>query len=423
MRIELPETAVVALVGASGSGKSTFARRHFKATEVLSSDHFRAVISDDESNQQVTPQAFDVLYRIAAMRLDLGLMTVIDATNVQKEARAQVLRLAREKDFHAAAIVLDVPVEVCLERDARRSERNVGGHVIRRQEDQLRRSVRRLREEGFRFVYWLKGEEEVSLAEIARVPLGSNKRGEAGPFDVIGDVHGCYGELCALLVRLGYAVDGEGFRAEPPPGRRAVFLGDLCDRGPASAEVLRLVMGMVRSGAAYCVAGNHDARLLRRMRGEDVRLTHGLDRTVEQLAAQSGEFLAEAVSFLDGLVSHYVLDGGRLVVAHAGLKERYQGRDGGRVRQFCLYGDVAGESDGYGQPVRLQWAAEYRGEATVVFGHTPVPEVEAVNNTYCIDTGCVYGGKLTAFRYPEREIVQVEAEREHYAPLQSATPR
>jgi protein phosphatase len=204
MRIEIPEIAVVALIGASGSGKSTFAKTHFKPTEVLSSDFFRALISDDENNQQVTAQAFDTLYYVAAKRLELGLLTVIDATNVQQEARASVLRLAREQNCLAVAIVLDVPARVCKERNQGRPDRNFDQRIILRQAEQLRRSLKHLHKEGFRHVAILKDGEE---AEIVRVPIWNNKKQEHGPFDIIGDIHGCYDELCALLTRLGYVVD------------------------------------------------------------------------------------------------------------------------------------------------------------------------------------------------------------------------
>lgn len=416
MRIEIPELSVVALVGVSGSGKSTFARRFFKPTEVLSSDYFRALISDDENNQLVTSQAFDTLYYVANKRLELGLLTVIDATNVQKEARASVLQLAKEQNCHAVAIVLDMPEKLCRERNEKRPDRNFGNHVITRQQGQLRRSIRLLKKEGFRSVYVLKSEDELAGVEIIRTPLWNNKKDESGPFDIIGDVHGCFHELCALLDKLGYAVDKEKYTAVPPSSRRAVFLGDLCDRGPGNTEVLRLVMGMVRSGGAYCIAGNHDAKLRKQLCGFNVQLTHGLDKTIEQLSSQSKEFVEEVKIFLDGLVSHYVFDDGKLVVAHAGLKEKYQGRGSGRVRDFCLYGDTTGETDEYGLPVRLPWANEYRGKAMVVYGHTPTPDIENINNTVCIDTGCVFGGKLSAYRYPEKEIVQVDAAREYYAP-------
>ncbi|MCL1918475.1 MAG: polynucleotide kinase-phosphatase [Peptococcaceae bacterium] len=416
MRIEIPEIAVVALMGASGSGKSTFAKQHFKPTEVLSSDYFRALISDDENNQLVSAQAFETLYYVANKRLELGLFTVIDATNVQKEARASVLRLAKEQNCHAAAIVLALPENICQERNGQRPDRDFGGHVIRRQSEQLRRSLKYLKKEGFRYIYVLKSEEDIADVEIVRTPLWNNKKGEPGPFDIIGDIHGCYNELCSLLDKLGYSVNQEICTAVPPEGRRAVFLGDLCDRGPHNVEVLRLVMNMVQSGAAYCIAGNHDVKLLRKLRGSNVQLTHGLDKTVDQLSSQSEDFIVTVKTFLDDLISHYVFDSGKLVVAHAGLKEKYQGRGSGRVRSFCLYGDTTGETDEYGLPVRLPWANEYRGKAMVVYGHTPTPDVEAINNTFCIDTGCVFGGKLTAFLYPEKETVQIDAEREYDTP-------
>ncbi len=193
-----------------------------------------------------------------------------------------------------------------------------------------------------------------------------------------------------------------------------MFLGDLVDRGPDTPGVLRLVMGMAAAGSALCVAGNHEAKLLRALRGANVQRSHGLDASLEQLAAETPEFRAEAEQFIDGLISHYVLDGGNLVVAHAGLIERYHGRASGRVREFCLYGQTTGETDSYGLPVRYPWAAEYRGRATVLYGHTPVPAPEWVNNTLCLDTGCVFGGRLTALKYPERAVVSVPAAREYH---------
>lgn len=181
-------------------------------------------------------------------------------------------------------------------------------------------------------------------------------------------------------------------------------------------------MGMVRAGTAYCVAGNHDAKLAKHLKGARSKLNHGLDVTVGQLAEQPPEFVQEVKIFTNGLVSHYVFDAGRLVAAHAGLKEAYQGRSSGRVRSFCLYGDTTGETDEYGLPVRLPWAKDYRGKALVVYGHTPVPEVQRFPNAVCIDTGCVFGGKLTAYRYPEGEIVQVKAMRMYYQPAKPLAP-
>ena len=176
-----------------------------------------------------------------------------------------------------------------------------------------------------------------------------------------------------------------------------MFLGDLVDRGPDTPGVLRLVMGMVAAGTALCVPGNHEAKLLRALRGKNVKRSHGLDASMEQLEAEPAQFRAAVETFIDGLISHYVLDGGRLVVAHAGLIERYQGRASGRVREFCLYGQTTGETDEYGLPVRYPWAQEYRGQAPWCSTATRrCPKPEWLNNTMCLDTGCV--GYQVSFR-------------------------
>ncbi|GHV64513.1 polynucleotide kinase-phosphatase [Spirochaetia bacterium] len=422
MQLIIPELCVVALVGASGSGKSTFAKTHFKPTEVLSSDYFRGLVSDDETDQSATAAAFDSLYYIANKRLDAGKLTVIDATNVQKHARDAVIKLAREQNLLAAAIVLDMPEALCLERNQQRPDRNFGSHVVRGQIRELRRSIKTLQKEGFRYVYVLSSPEDAAETEIIRTKLWNDRREETGPFDIIGDVHGCYDELMELFEKMNYTLNRAACTAIPPAGRKTVFLGDLCDRGPKNAEVLRLAMNMNAAGHALCIPGNHDVKLLRKLRGADVKLTHGLDITVEQLEKEPKDFIEKAIAFLDGMVSHYVLDRGRLVVAHAGLKEAFHGRSSGRVREFCLYGDTTGETDEFGLPVRLNWADDYRGRALVVYGHVPSREVRSLNNTMCIDTGCVFGGKLTAYRYPEGETAEVEAAQEYYAPAKPLEP-
>jgi protein phosphatase len=417
--LTVPELSLVVLIGVTGSGKSTFGRTHFRPTEVISSDFCRGLVADDENDQSATPQAFELLHYIASQRLKAGRLTVVDATNVQPDARRQLVAIAREHDVLPVAIVLDVPEKVCIVRNAARPDRDFGAHVIRRQRDQLRRGLKGLQREGFRTVHTLRGEDQVADVSITRTRLFNDLRHESGPFDVIGDVHGCREELEALLAELGYTIgqDQEG-RATGAhhDGRRAIFVGDLVDRGPDTPGVLRLVMGMVAAGDAFCVPGNHEDKLLRALRGRNVQVTHGLADSLAQLAAETEQFRAAAERFMDGLISHYVLDGGRLVVSHAGLTERYQGRASGRVRQFCLYGQTTGETDEYGLPVRYPWAQEYRGEAMVLYGHTPIPAPEWVNNTLCLDTGCVFGGRLTALRYPERELVSVPAAKVYYAP-------
>ena len=417
MTIAIPELSLVVLIGASGSGKSTFASRHFKQTEVLSSDFCRGLVADNENDQAATGPAFEVLHFIAGKRLGAGRLTVVDATNVQREARLPLVELARAHDVLPVAIVLDMPERVCEERNASRSDRDFGAHVLRRQRQQLRRSIKGLQREGFRRVFVLHSPEEVEAAEIQRDRLWNDRRDDHGPFDIIGDVHGCFDELVALLGELGYEVDVDGASALHPYGRRVVFVGDLVDRGPNTPGVLRLAMGMTAAGTAIVVPGNHENKLLRALRGKNVQATHGLAESLEQLARETDDFRAAVAEFIDGLVSHFVFDEGRLVVAHAGMKERFQGRASARVRDFALYGETTGETDEFGLPVRYEWAEDYRGQASVVYGHTPVPEARWVNKTICVDTGCVFGGRLTALRWPEKELVSVPAARTYYEPI------
>jgi protein phosphatase len=440
MQIAIPELSLVVLIGPSGAGKSTFARSHFKSTEVLSSDFCRGLVSDDENDQSATNDAFDLLHYIARKRLAAGRLTVIDATNVQLEARKPLIALAREFHVLPVAIVFNLPEQLCQERNRTRSDRDFGPHVIRRQLQDLRRSLRGLEREGFRYVFTLETPEQVVAASITRTRLWTDRRDEHGPFDIIGDVHGCYDELAELLAKLGYTTDKvTGWQGDKvteshksvtlspphlvtlshPAGRKAVFLGDLVDRGPNVPGVLRLAMGMVASGSALAIPGNHDVKLVKKLRGRDVQITHGLAESLAQLEAEPPAFRQQVAAFLDGLVSHYVLDGGKLVVAHAGMRQDLQGRSSAKVRDFALYGETTGETDEFGLPIRYNWAAEYRGKAMVVYGHTPVPTAEWLNNTINIDTGCVFGGRLTALRYPERELVAVLA----YRALETARER
>jgi protein phosphatase len=423
MKLAIPDLSLVVLIGTSGSGKSTFARKHFKPTEVLSSDYFRGLVSDDENDQTVSTPAFDALHYVAAKRLQLGRLVVVDATNVQPEARRPLVELARRYHVIPVAIVIDIPERIAHERNTTRADRDFGPHVIRQQHSQLRRSLRNLQKEGFRHVHVLRSVADTDAAEVVREPLWNNRKWDHGPFDIIGDVHGCGDELDDLLDQLGYAVPEDATQARRhPAGRRAIFVGDLVDRGPRIPHVLSTAMSMVEAGTALCVPGNHDIKLMRKLRGRDVQITHGLADSIAQLELESEEFRARAEKFIDKLVSHYVLDDGKLVVAHAGLKEELQGRGSGTVRDFALYGETTGETDEFGLPVRYNWAAEYRGKATVVYGHTPVPEPEWINSTINIDTGCVFGGRLTALRWPERELVSVAARATYAEPARPFLP-
>ena len=422
MKITIPELSLVILIGASGSGKSTFAHRHFRNTEILSSDFFRGLVSDDENDQSATKDAFESLHYILAKRLAAGRLTVIDATNVQKEARRPLLELARKYHFFAVAIALNLPESLCYERNQQRPDRQFGPHVVRNHTKGLRRSLKGLKREGFRYIYTLDSLEAIKAAKIERQPLWNNRKYDHGPFDIIGDLHGCCDELEQLLQQLGYQPQTvtkptDSFWNFPvythPEGRRALFLGDLVDRGPRILDTVKLVHNMVTLESAVCIMGNHENKLLRLLNGRKVNMSYGLEQTVTEIEAieenRRDQDKAEIRSFLNSLISHYVLDEGKLVVAHAGLREELQGRGSGYVRDFALYGETTGETDEFGHRVRYNWATDYRGKATVVYGHTPVMEPAWLNNTIDIDTGCVYGGRLTALRYPEKELVSVKA--------------
>jgi protein phosphatase len=419
MLLDIPDFSLVVLIGATGSGKSTFASRWFQPTEIISSDRCRGLVSDDENDQSVSADAFDLVRAIAEKRLKHRRLTVIDATNVRAPERKAWIDLARRWHALPVAIVLDPGLDVCVARNQQRPDRNFSAGVPQRMIQEIRKGFGGLQREGFRQVWRLSSEDAVNAARIERRPLWTDRREEKGPFDIIGDVHGCADELKSLLDTLGYkiGVEGDAVSIVPPDGRKLVFVGDLVDRGPATPEVLRIVMAAVEAGHAFVVQGNHDQKLDRWMAGRNVKIAHGLQESIDQLEAETPEFRDKVKAFLGDLRSHYWLDDGRLAIAHAGLKEEMIGRGSPAVREFALYGETTGETDEFGLPVRGDWALGYRGKTTIVYGHTPIPEPEWINNTICIDTGCVFGGKLTALRWPEKELVSVPALKVHSEPI------
>ncbi|TIV30832.1 MAG: polynucleotide kinase-phosphatase, partial [Mesorhizobium sp.] len=426
--LEIPDFALVVLIGSTGSGKSTFAARHFLPTEIVSSDRCRELVCDDETNQDVSADAFELMRDIIGKRLKHRKLAVVDATNVRAADRKAWIELARRWHALPVAIVLDPGVDVCVARNAKRPDRPFGAGVAQRMTMEIRKGLGGLQREGFRQVWKLGSEASIDAANVSRQPLWTDKRHDAGPFDIIGDVHGCAEELQVLLGKLGYSLTWSEHRGErsvvvsPPEGRKAVFVGDLVDRGPNTPDVLRIAMSMVAAGTAYCVQGNHERKLGRWLEGRKVVIAHGLQQTIDQLETQDRGLKEALPAFLDSLRSHVWLDGGRLAVAHAGLKEDMVGRGSGAVREFALYGETTGEIDEFGLPVRADWAAAYRGKTAVIYGHTPMLSAEWVNNTLCIDTGCVFGGKLTALRWPEHELVEVSAIRTWSEPVRPLGP-
>jgi protein phosphatase len=426
-KLILPELSLVILIGPSGSGKSTFARRCFLSTEVISSDFCRGLITDNENDQAITSEAFDLLRTITSKRLAAGHLTVIDATNVHPEDRKPFISLAKEYHTVPVALVFDFPEKICQEHNRQRTDRQIPASAVHRQIEQMHRGLGGLKKEGFRYIYTITELEQLENFQIDRQPTWTNRKNEHGPFDIIGDVHGCCDELETLLELLGYTYstgNNEGTYKrvyKHDQGRKAVFLGDLADRGPRNLDAIQLVRNMVLAGNALAVPGNHDSKLVKVISKRETTINHGLEKTLselEKLTAETQEILKKDVGeFLDGLISHFVLDDGKLVVSHAGMKENMQGRASARVRDFALFGETTGETDEFGLPVRLNWATEYRGKAKVVYGHTPVVEPEWFNNTINIDSGCAFGGKLTALRYPELELVSVPAHEVYTEPV------
>ena len=407
--LDVPALSLVVLIGATGSGKSSFARAHFAPSEVLSSDACRAMVSDDENDQSATGDAFDVLNFIAGKRLERGRLTVVDATNVQPEARRQLVtpgpraRRPAGRD-RARPSRAGVPRTQCRPRRPANSVPTccaVSATVPASRDKAFHR-------EGFRHVYVLRSAAEVAAASITRVPgfratcatravpsTSSVTSTAAGP----NSKHFWWSWLRASRTRTRTAAS---VSARHPEGRRCVFLGDLVDRGPDIAGVLRLVMGMVSDGGRALHPGQPREQVATRVawsQGADHPRSRGIAGAIECSARASSA--PRSRRFLDGLIvattsSTRAVSSLRMRVSPNAL----HGRASTGYAPSALYGHTTGETDEYGLPVRYPWAEEYRGKATVVYGHTPVPDPEWLNNTLCVDTGSVFGGRLTALRYP-----------------------
>lgn len=411
--IKIPKTTLVVLCGSAGCGKSSFASAHFKPTEIVSSDRCRELVSDDESDMSASHQAFKIFRCLIEQRLTLGKLTVADSTALTRRARRDLLKIGRKHDFQVILMVFKIPLEICARRNAGRT-RVVAEKVLKNHQRLLQKALAEVKEEGFDRVYILGLEEKENVSvEVVPLPIEAP---HSGPFDIIGDVHGCCDELEMLLHRLGYHRTNNTWIH--PGGRKVIFLGDLGDRGPRCLDSINLAMDMAHGGSALYVPGNHCKKLAGYLSGRRVQVSHGMENTVEELNSltplEREEFKARFLEFFYNAMPYLILDSGKLVVSHAGISQRMIGRLSKRIKEFCLYGDTTGEVTEEGLPVRRDWARVYRGQSLVVYGHTPVPVAEFRNNTIDIDQGCAIGGKLTALRYPEKEIVQVDALDNYY---------
>ena len=421
--LTFPPVAVVMLVAPSGAGKSTFAAMHFAPTEIIASDACRALVCDDASSMPASADAFALLYFLLDLRLKHRRFTVVDSTALKPSARAKIVGVAAARHMPVYALVFDVPVDECVRRDAYRPDRTVGEAVVRRQYLTFEQTKRELQsDKSLAGVYTLTPDSAATARVVRGAAAVAGNR-----FDILGDIHGCYAELCDLLTALGYEWGADGLPRHGD-GRVPVFVGDLADRGADSPAVLRLAARLVAAGLGLFAPGNHDDKLFRYLNGAKVTQTHGLDVTAAQLAALPAEECAaltgNVLTYLATAPTHLLLDGGKLVVAHAGIRAEWIGQHHAAVKSFTLYGDVRGFEPGTGKPIRHDWASEYVGAAFVAYGHTPAPvltwatdavtgrqyvDVPVVNNAVNLDTGCVFGGALTALRYPEKTLWSVPA--------------
>lgn len=360
--INIPELAFVIVI--DKDAKLTFARNHFPADVVF---EFGS----------------DTLAVIVEERLRMGQFTVVSLPFDQLPQMNDIIVLARKCNIGREAIVVDFPSHHDPKTLLRTKYGITQVHIV----------------------------DALQVTEIQKIKLPFDKKDETGPFDIIGDIHGCFDELQALLKKLDYKIDlkNDRYNIGHLQKRKLVFVGDIVDRGPKIVESLQFVIDVCEQGMAYCVIGNHEHRLYRKLNGHNIALTHGLAESMQQLEKQSPLFIDRIKHFISQLPSHYVFDNAKLAVAHAGIKQKYLDRTSKRIQSFCMYGDTTGEMDEFGLPVRLNWAEKYEGETKVVYGHTPIEEPGWLNNTINIDTGCVFGGKLTALRYPEESIMQVNA--------------
>ncbi len=413
----IDENGLIVLCGPSLSGKTSFAKRWFRESELIALEKISSLLHPGSSPDESDPQARELLSSLVRQRLKANLLTVVDSKSLDSSFRRELVQLSREYQVTSYLLIMDFSPEEYLER-YQSASRELDSVQIELEIYLTELASRSAYYEGFNAVYrWSQfgGQGPLPL----RKPLPIRKE-LSGPFDIIGDIHGCYDELIALLRRMGYLNDLGSPSWYHPEGRLAVFLGDLADRGPHSLAVIELVISMVESGNALYLPGNHCEKLARYFYGSKVSVEHGLETTVQELEildAPTKESFARRFLKLYGEAPPYLLlDSDRLLVAHAGLPEKYHGRLSMRIKSFAIYGELTGELDAYGRPIRYNWSLHYSGRPLVVYGHTPNLYPRFINNSINIDQGCVFGGALTALRYPEREIISIPAKYIYWHP-------
>lgn len=442
VKINLPHAGIVLLVGPSNSGKTTLINQLIQeqqifGSEVVSSDQFRVLVSDIEfidwnrrpkyeadalfsEYQQISKEAFEAMDYIIAKRCLLNKLTIIDATHLREYEREKYLQMAKKYHVPAIAIVLNLAETELLRRDLVRDFPR-GKNRIKQQYQHFKKTLRSIKKEGFRRCY-IFGEEELQVLNVNR--LGNPLLIDVGNgIDVIGDIHGCFDEFIEILSKLGYIKNEEGYFIHPE-GRKILSLGDVMSRGPRSIETLQFFQKHVTAGLAYMIDSNHGWKIARWLDGKNVKLAHGdenvkaeFDEYEIKFGIEESERLKEQIrDLLIEAKSHYIIqkNGVNLAVAvHAGIKDHYIGKQSPRISDFCRYGDTDGIDDN-GKPIRKDWSIAHQSSELILWGHDPRQHPLLVNNTLNIDQGVVFGGSLTAYRFPERKFVSVKS-KEDYA--------
>lgn len=439
--IHLPHAGIVLLVGPSNTGKTTLLNQLIQEdqilpSEVVSSDQFRVLVSDiefiswngrpkDESDalfyeyQQISGAAFDAMDDVISKRCKLNKLTFIDATHLREDEHDKYLQMGKKYHVPVIAIVLNISETELLRRDMDRDFPR-GRNRIKQQYQHFKNSLRFIKKKPYRRVYLL-GEDELQVLNTSRlenplfIDVGTG-------IDFIGDIHGCFDEFIEILSKLGYQENDEGYYIHPE-GRKILSLGDVVSRGPKSIETLQFFQKLVAAGHAYMIDSNHGWKIARWLDGKNVKMAHGDENVAAEFEEYERKYGSEAAEKLKGQIkellleakSHYIIrkNGVNAVVAvHAGIKDHYNGKQSPRISDFCRYGDSEG-LDENGKPIRKDWSISHKSSELILWGHDPKPQPLLVNNTLNIDQGLVFGGSLTAYRYPERQIVSVKAKQDY----------